>query len=41
MAEASLHQMDRDLDGLYEWLEACERGTTDELPQAVGHGVLC
>ena len=26
MAEAALIQIDRDLDGLYEWLEATERG---------------
>lgn len=28
MAEAALAQIDRDLDELYEWLEATERGGT-------------
>lgn len=27
MADASLHQLDRDLDALFDWLEASERGT--------------
>ncbi len=27
MADASLHQLDRDLDDLFDWLEQSERGT--------------
>lgn len=36
MADASLHQLDRDLDDLFDWLEQSERGTQREDRRALG-----
>lgn len=36
MADASLHQLDRDLDDLFDWLEQSERGTQREDRRAPG-----
>lgn len=35
MAEASLCQLDRDIDVLFDWLEASERGERPERPDGV------
>ena len=35
MAEASLFQLDQDIDALFDWLEASERGQRRERPDRV------